>query len=81
VLMSEDGQTVDQRFTFHDGFVDRAAMQLATAVHDRVDSWGFAIAGGRWQPVLRVEVDRDAEPRFRQLRTLLQGSGLELEKR
>lgn len=81
VLLSDQAGGTPQRFSFHDGFVDRAAMELATAVHQRVESWGFAIAGGRWQPVLRVQVDRSSEPRYRQLRTLLQGSGLEMEKR
>ncbi|QEG43251.1 hypothetical protein [Roseimaritima ulvae] len=81
VLMPERAGGSPQRFAFHDGFVDRAAMELATAVHGRVESWGVAIAGGRWQPVLRVQVDRSSESRYRQLRTLLQGSGLELEKR
>ncbi len=81
VLLPDPSGGTPQRFSFHDGFVDRAAMELATAIHQRVDGWGVAIAGGRWQPVLRVQVDRSSEPRYRQLRTLLQGSGLEIEKR
>ncbi|WP_153555864.1 hypothetical protein [Roseimaritima sediminicola] len=81
VLLADQAGGQPQRFEFHDGFVDRAAMELATAVHSRVDSWGVAIAGGRWQPVLRVQADRTSESRYRQLRTLLQGSGLELERR
>ncbi|QDS96184.1 IncA protein [Roseimaritima multifibrata] len=81
LLVSDQKNGTPQRFGFEDGFVDRAAMQLATAVHDRVDGWGVAIAGGRWQPLLRVQVEPNAETRFRQLQVLLQRSGLEIEKR
>lgn len=80
-LLPEQAGGAVQRFAIRDGFVERAAMELATAVHDRVEGWGYAIAGGRWQPVLRVAIESGAEMRYRQLRTLLQNSGLELEPR
>ena len=82
VMYGENGRGAPQVFAFTDGMVDRAAMQLAAAVQSRVQSWGLALPGGRWQPVLAVEVaNDDAEMRYRQLRTLLTGSGLTLERR
>ena len=57
------------------------AEQLAKIVLERVDSWGIALTGGHWKPVLLVEVAPDAEWRFEQLKQLLDGSGLEIQRR
>jgi len=63
-----DGPTVD------------AVDAFVSAVWKYMDSWGIAGHGMYWRPTLRVHVAPDAEPRFRELRTLLDGSGLEVEK-
>lgn len=81
LLLPDSGRGPTQTFRIRDGLVRNAAMQLATAAHDRIDAWGYAIRGGHWQPVLRVQVQPQAEQRFDQLQTLLQGSGLEIERR
>ncbi|MCA9194569.1 MAG: hypothetical protein KDB03_22515 [Planctomycetales bacterium] len=54
------------------------ATRLADVVAQRVQSWGLAVAGGFWKPVLVVEVDPKALWRFEQLKQLLDGSGLEV---
>lgn len=59
---------------------DRAE-KLARAVQARVDSWGLALTGGYWKPVIVVDVAPDAAWRFNQLRQLLDGSGLEIQLR
>lgn len=46
----------------------------------RVDTWGIAVAGGYWKPVLHVAVTPGAEPRFEELRVLLDNSGLEVQR-
>ncbi|GAA5506557.1 hypothetical protein [Novipirellula caenicola] len=65
-------------FGFTDKPVSTATFELATAVRDRIDQWGPALPGGRWSPVLDVEVMPGGEARFEQLRELMQGSGVEV---
>ncbi len=68
-------------FAFLGGDFERATMELATSVRDRVDRWGVALPGGRWQPRLDVEVMPGAENRFMQLRSLMDGSGVDVSGR
>ncbi|MDA8744193.1 hypothetical protein N9N28_06125 [Rubripirellula amarantea] len=56
----------------------RAILEMATAVRDRVDRWGVALPGGRWQPQLEVEVLPGGETRFTQLQRLMQDSGVDV---
>ena len=81
VLLPSAGSGATEVFGFSDGQVNRATLQLATAVRDRVQRWGAAIPGGRWQPRLEVDVKRRGEARFHQLRTLMHGSGVEVTER
>lgn len=79
VLLPSSGAGAVQVFGFSDGQVKRATLELATSVRDRVRGWGAAIPGGRWQPRLEVEVMPHGESRFHQLRTLMNGSGVEVQ--
>ncbi len=72
----EQGVTID-----FEGTPRERAEQLALAVLDRVDSWGLALAGGYWKPVIIVDVAQDAAWRFDQLVQLLDGSGLDIQLR
>ena len=64
-----------------DGAPRERAEQLAKVVSERVQSWGIALMGGHWKPVLSVEVAPGAEWRYDQLRQLLDGSGLDVQRR
>ena len=74
-----DGSTA--MFGLTDGDVNRATLQLATALRDRISKWGAALPGGRWQPRLSVDVMPGGEERYRQLQSLLGGSGIEVQGR
>jgi hypothetical protein len=54
---------------------------FVSAVWRRMESWGIAAENGYWKPVLRVTVAPGAEARFEELKTLLEGSGLIVERR
>lgn len=54
--------------------------QFVAAIWQHVDSWGLAIVGGYWKPVLHVDVGTGAEPRFAELQRLMKDSGLEIER-
>lgn len=69
-------ESVPQIFGVFDRNATRASLELATAVRDRVQQWGAALPGGRWQPVLEVDVLPGGEVRFEQLQRMLQGSGV-----
>jgi hypothetical protein len=81
VLMPPVARGMSETFQFSDGDIDQASLRLATAVRDRIDRWGAALPGGRWQPRLEIEVMPDSEHRFRQLQTLMRGSGVEITGR
>jgi hypothetical protein len=53
--------------------------EFISAVWDRMDSWGIAGRNTYWRPVLKVRVAPGADERFRDLQTLLDGSGLDLQ--
>ena len=78
VLLPSKNEGATEVFAFFNGDVNRATLELATALRDRIDTWGPALPGGRWQPRLEVEITPNSEMRFHQLRTLMNGSGIEL---
>ncbi len=54
--------------------------QVVTAIWTHTERWGMAVTGGYWKPVIRFEVFPQAEGRFWELKTLLEGSGLVIEQ-
>jgi len=81
VLLPEGGRGTNRTFAFTDGDVDRASLELATAVRDRAAGWGAAMQGARWQPVLDVAVVSGGESRYQQLLELMDGSGVIIQAR
>ena len=55
--------------------------KLVSGVWDHMKGWGLAGRGMYWRPTLAMEVAPGAESRFRELQTLLEGSGLEVKQR
>jgi hypothetical protein len=81
VLLPPAAGGATEIFGLSNGDVERATMRLATAVRDRIERWGPALVGGRWEPRLDVLVMPDGETRFHQLRTLMTGSGVQVSGR
>ena len=81
VLLPEGGRGALNVYGFSDGDINRASLELATEVRDRVERWGAGMPGGRWHPLLSVTVVPGGEVRFQQLQRLLNGSGIELQSR
>lgn len=78
ILRPDKGSSARPQTIRLDGTPMQAAEQLAVAVRGRVESWGVALAGGHWAPVLHVEVAADAENRFLHLQRLMDGSGIDV---
>lgn len=81
VLLPESGNPERGTVIPFDGTPEQRAERLAKAVQQRVDAWGLALTGGYWKPVLVVDVTPQADWRYEQLRRLMQGSGLEIQRR
>ncbi len=54
---------------------------FVSGLWEHIKTWGIAGRGMYWRPVLKVRVAADAEARYAELKTLLEGSGLEIEER
>lgn len=67
-----------EMFGLNDIDVESATLRLATALRDRIDRWGPALPGARWQPRLEVIVHPGGETRYRQLQTIMNGSGIDV---
>ena len=79
VLLPEGGHGATNVYGFSDGDIDRASLEMATAIRDRVERWGAAMPGGRWHPLLDAKVMPGGELRYQQLRRLMDGSGVEIQ--
>ena len=78
ILLPSNRRSSPEMFGVFDRDARRASLELATAVRDRVDQWGAALPGGRWQPVLEVDVQPGGEVRFQQLQMILRDSGVKV---
>jgi len=54
---------------------------FVSAVWEHMKTWGIAGRGMYWRPSLRIEVTPDAEFRYAELKTLLDNSGLIVERK
>jgi len=60
---------------------EAAIDDFVSAVWQQMDSWGIAGKGMYWRPLLNVHVAPGAEPRFAELDSLLEGSGLAVQRK
>lgn len=81
VLLPDDGNVEKATVIPFSQSPEARAVQLAESIRQRVEDWGLALAGGYWKPVLVVDTAPDATWRYDQLARLLEGSGLEVQRR
>ncbi|MFO0885574.1 MAG: hypothetical protein U0894_15535 [Pirellulales bacterium] len=55
--------------------------KFVSGIQKNIRSWGLAVAGGYWKPELNVDVAPNAETRFAELQTALQGSGFDIKRK
>ncbi|MBC8350898.1 MAG: hypothetical protein H8E66_02865 [Planctomycetes bacterium] len=60
--------------------LSRSVDEFVTLLWEQVERWDAAPSGGYWQPVLEVYVYPGAESRFVELRSLLSGSGIQVQR-
>jgi len=80
VLLAPGATGTTEVFGFNAGNMnlDQATLQLAAAIRERVDRWGPALPGGRWEPQLQVTVMPGSERRYNELQDGFRGSGIEI---
>ena len=61
--------------------LETSADEMVSAVWDQIEAWGIAGKNMYWRPVLKVAVAPDAERRFDELKKVLDGSGIAVEKK
>jgi hypothetical protein len=81
VIRPDVGDVRKPRVTRFKGPLRDSMESFVSAVWTHIESWGIAVAGGYWKPVLRVRVQPGAETRFEELQVLLKDSGLIVERR
>lgn len=78
-LMPSRNATSIEVFSFFDGDLERASLQLAAAIYERIEQWGPALPGARWQPTLEIAVQPTHLSEFELLKRHLGGSGLQIK--
>ena len=63
------------------GNVAASLDQFIGTLWDYMENWGIAVAGGYWKPVLNVEVRPGADSQYKQLKALLESSGVEVKRK
>jgi len=60
--------------------LSRTIDEFVQVLWQQIEKWDTAPLGGYWQPVLEVYVYPGAEQRFSELQSLLQGSGIQVQR-
>ncbi len=81
VLLPDKGESRTPTVVLIDGPAVEEVDSLVDKIHELIDSWGIAVAGGYWKPVLNIAVAQGGEARFAELKRLLQDSGLEVVRK
>jgi hypothetical protein len=58
----------------------RSIDEFVKLMWKQIEQWDAAPLGGYWQPVLEVYVHPGAESRFMELKSLLSGSGIQVQR-
>ena len=83
VMLASGASGSTEVFGFNGGNanLNQAILQLAAAVRERIELWGPALPGGRWEPQLQVIIMPGSERRYSELQEGFRGSGIEVTGR
>ena len=80
IVVPEQGLTGGKTIMFS-GRTEASIDEFVSAVWQYMETWGIAGNGMYWRPVLNVRIGSGAERRFEELRTLLEYSGLNVQRK
>ncbi|MFN0020305.1 MAG: hypothetical protein ACKVP0_18760 [Pirellulaceae bacterium] len=81
LLPERADQRRPQEISLSPEMTPREVESLVSGVQRQMKSWGIALDGGYWKPALSVDVQPGAEDRFAELKSVLQGSGIEVQRK
>jgi hypothetical protein len=81
VIYPERGDGRDVRTVALAGATREGIDDLVEAIWKQVEGWGLAGRRAYWKPVLRAEVSPGADQRYRDLEVLLEGSGIDVQRK
>jgi len=79
VFTRSGGKGIDRELPTPQG-VRGVSDTFATSIWDYIDTWGEAGSRMYWRPTLKVTVAPGAENQFEELKTMLLGSGMKVER-
>ena len=80
VLLESASGRETKTFSIESQGMLEATMLLASELRERIDRWGAAAPGARWSPRLQVLVAQGAEERLVELKRLMTGSGITIQR-
>lgn len=80
IILPERGEATSPVVVLVEGSMVDDIDEFVSKIWDRIEDWGIAVAGGYWKPVLHIHVAQGADERFEEMQTLLDGSGLEVQR-
>lgn len=80
ILLPDRGQARSPEVILVDGAMTDEIDAFVSLLRQRITTWGMAVAGGYWKPLLRVTVAQGADTRFEELQILLEQSGLDVQR-
>ena len=81
VIVPERGDGRRPKVIPVNGSMRTATEACVSEIWKQMEGWGIAVSGGYWKPALKVEVGPGADARYQEFESLLQGSGLELQRK
>ena len=80
IILPQRGEQQQSRVVPLAGPLRDSIDEFVTAIWKHTEQWGIAVLNGYWKPVLNVEVAPEADQRFAELQSLLDGSGLDAKR-
>ncbi len=81
VLIPALGERGDPIVVHIEGTMQQSIDPFVAALHQYIQRWGLALAGGYWKPELHIEVDAGGEQHFYLLQKYLKRSGIVVTQR
>ena len=76
IIVPRRGERGRIRTVHLEGVLEDNIDSFVSEIWDHMESWGIAVAGGYWKPVLKVEVRPGGATRFAELSRLMKNSGI-----
>jgi hypothetical protein len=81
VLIPAQGERGAPMVVRIEGTMQQSIDPFVAALHQHIQRWGLALAGGYWKPELHIEVAGGGEQHFYLLQNYLKRSGIKVTQR